>query len=201
MKKRLTFLIIIILLLFPISVLAADNPMVIECPSDSVGIGGTITCTVKAANYSTVTSADATVSVTGSVETFSVAKASIWSNGSDADNRLSVYGDTAINMPAEIGTVAITASSTANVGDTITIQLSNLAMNVDDSDFDFSTASTEVTKDLSVVEASESSTTVVEGESENPKTMDSNFIIISSMLVVTLLVVCVGKKKLSKISK
>ena len=210
MRKKICRLLLIpiMMLIMPISVFAADRTgdINVDC-SKTIPLGSTVSCTIygQTSDNTNVVGGQFSVSASGAIKIVSGEKDSSWTNGEFTDNKLTVNG-TEQSSPAKLGTIVIGAADGATVGSTGQLTLTEIevaaytgetadggagSLTVADKTIDFAIG------DASSNTQTDNSTTT----SGNPKTMDTNVIIITMIVAFAAAIVIIGKNKLDKISK
>lgn len=206
-KKILITAIMSLALLFPVTARAATG-VSINCPSKTIAKGATMTCSVVANVDDKLTNVGFNYATEGSI---SISKVNVddskWSSVNRGDGKISVSASSVVDSGTTVGDIVISASADAENGSTATITLSNIVVGHKASADEESATSdnvNDVTETLTIGESSGNGNGDGNGNptsSSNPKTMDTNVIIITLIVSLAAGVVIIGKKKLDKISK
>lgn len=210
MRKKICSLLLvpIMMLIMPISVFAADRTgdIKVDC-SQTIPLGSTVSCAIygQTSDNTSIIGGQFSVSASGAIKIVSGEKDSSWTNGEFTDNKLTVNG-TEQSSPAKLGTIVISTADGATTGSTGQLTLSEIevAAYTGETAEGSSGALTVADKNIVFTVGNTSSNTQSNGStttSGNPKTMDTNVIIITMIVALAAGVVIIGKKKLDKISK
>ena len=132
-----------------------------------------------------------------------------WSSVNRGDGKITVSASSVIDSGTPAGDMVISASADAENGSTATISLSNIVVGHKASADEQNATSdnvNDVTETLTIGESSGNENGNGDGSgnpstNSNPKTMDTNVVIITLIVSLAAGVVIIGKKKLDKISK
>ena len=208
-KKILITAIMSLALLFPVTAKATTG-VSINCPSKTIARGATMTCSVVANVDDKLVNVGFNYSTDGPI---SISKINVddskWSSVNRGDGKITVSASSVIDSGTPAGDMVISASADAENGSTATISLSNIVVGHKasaDEQNDTSDNVNDVTETLTIGESSGNENGNGDGSgnpstNSNPKTMDTNVVIITLIVSLAAGVVIIGKKKLDKISK
>lgn len=201
-RKYLYLLLIVSILIIPINAKAATGSVDVSCLPTTVSVSenNATVCTIKASVDGGMGGASMDIASSGSISVVSINKDSAWT-GQINEGKLAVHSDSPVNSLSSIATVNVKAAAGASIGSTGELVLSNIeltdsegnAVNVDDKKISLTIGETSSNPSPNNTQNS--------ANSSNPKTMDTNVVIITMIVALATGVVIIGKKKLDKISK
>ena len=200
--KKVLMCFVLILITFCINMNVRAEGKFISCESNTIAPGGSVNCNVIGTRSDNATvgsiefnlSADDLLTVGDSV---SGASGFSCSSG----DRWGCMNDNGINSGGNVGTFTITASESAAVGDTATVNITVYQVAAVDSSIAADEDEQTDSVTLTIGDGNGSENGSSDSVSENPKTIDTNTFAIIGLLSAGLIAVFVSRKKLVKIGK
>ena len=198
MKKKILLIITLLLAscLFIQGVKADNESISLNC-DESISPGGTATCKVIAnTSDESVTGVRFTTTVSENLTISSINQDAMSCDYNEETGITSCDTSSVVASGSSVAVITVTASDSATEGDEAHVTVSEGSVNSSDENLT-------ATKGwyIGSSSATPSSDSESGNDSENPKTMDTNIVLITGLLVIGLVVVYFGKKKLIKIGK
>ena len=148
--KKIKYLILLTILLFPLKVMAADDSLTITCTPSSATAGSNVSCSVSASVNHLLGSLSMKPTVSSGLSIVSFERDAVWPMGELSNKGLSVLNSSSFAAGTyNIGILNIKVDDSATIGDK-TITFTDIEFNDDENDRTYEVAN--VTSTITVVE-------------------------------------------------